>query len=252
MNHDLFNAVQNRDGAALATMAGHARNTTENVIDQEAARLVDKLFNQLKLVFPAAGQTALKSDAHETAAKRQWIAAFAEGGIRSLDQLTAGMRQARASTSPFWPSPGLFVSWCKDSSTILGVSIEEAMAEFHRYNRDRGLATSPEKFNWSKPVLYWVVTDARQAMLQRCLSESEVESFITRKLSEWAKKVAAGEQIPDPVQMLESKSRPAAYQPSANDYEYRYMPNAAHMGSVTPAQWLQAEYQRRKELGLTK
>lgn len=250
MNHELFNAVQNRDGAALASMAGHARNTTENVIDQEAARLVDKLFNQLKLVFPAAGQTALKSDAHETAAKRQWIAAFAEGGIRSLDQLSAGMRQARASTSPFWPSPGLFVSWCKDSCTVLGISTDDAMDEFHRYNRDRGMYSSPEKFNWTKPVLYWVVTDARQAMLQRCLSESEVETFITRKLSEWAKKVAAGETIPDPVQMIESKPRPAAHQPSPKDYEYQYMPNAAHMGNVTPAQWLLAEYRRRKELGL--
>lgn len=250
MKNEIYEAIQNRDGLLLARMAGKEQPASNNVINLEAARLVDKLFNQLKLVFPAAEQTALKSEAHETAAKRQWTAAFAEGGIRTLEQLSAGMRHARASTSPFWPSPGQFVSWCKDSTTVLGVTTEEAMTEFHRYNRDRGLFTSPERFNWSKPVLYWVITDARQAMIQRCMSESEVETFITRKLNDWSKKVAAGEQVPDPVQMIESKPRAAAHQPSPKDYEYQYMPNAAHMGSVTPAQWLLEEYKRRKAMGL--
>ncbi|WP_264768732.1 replication protein P, partial [Klebsiella pneumoniae] len=73
------------------------------------------LFKQLKQLFPAAEQTNLKTAQQETDAKRQWIAAFAEGGIRTREQVSAGMRHARASESPFWPSPGQFIKWCKDS-----------------------------------------------------------------------------------------------------------------------------------------
>ncbi|EJL80964.1 replication protein P [Pantoea sp. GM01] len=251
MNRDLFDAVQNRNGVALASMANQGQPTGDNVVNLEAARLVDKLFNQLKLVFPAAEQTALKSDAHETAAKRQWTAAFAEGGIRTLEQLSAGMRHARASTSPFWPSPGQFVSWCKDSTTVLGVSLEEAMDEFRRYNRDKGQYTTPEAFSWSKPIMYWLVTEARRAMYQRCMTEPEVENFMSRKMAEWSKKVAAGEQVPNPVQTLDKPIPVQTEQHSFTEaHEHRSMPNAAYLGSVTPAQWLYEEYKRRKASGM--
>lgn len=250
MNRDLFDAVQNRNGAALARMANQGTPSSDNVVNIEAASLVDKLFSQLKLVFPAAEQTALKSEAHETAAKRQWIAAFAEGGIRTIEQLKAGMRQARASTSPYWPSPGQFVAWCKDSSTVLGITLADAMAEFHRYNRDRGMYQSPEKFEWSAPVLYWIVTDARRAMYQRQLSEAEVENFINRKMAEWSKKVAAGEQVPDPVKTIDKPMQVQTEHNPGGSIEHRYMPNAAHLGSITPAQWLHQEYLRRKAAGM--
>ncbi|MBZ4307983.1 phage replication protein, partial [Mycobacterium tuberculosis] len=77
-------------------------------------------FRQLKQIFPASTQTNLRTDAEEKTAKRQWIAAFAENGIRTREQLSAGVRHARASESPFWPSPGQFIKWCKDSGTVLG------------------------------------------------------------------------------------------------------------------------------------
>lgn len=251
MNRDLFEAVQNRDGMALASMANQDKHSADNVVNIEAARLVDKLFSQLKLVFPAAEQTALKSEANETAAKRQWIAAFAEGGISSIEQLKAGMRHARASTSPYWPSPGQFVSWCKDSATVLGVSLEDVMNEFRRYNRDKGQYTTPEAFDWKKPIMYWLVTDARRAMYQRCLSESEVENYLTRKLGEWSKKIAAGEQVPDPVKTLDKPIPVQTEHPTfTGAHEHRCMPNAAHLGAMTPAQWLHEEYKRRKASGM--
>ncbi|MDT1817634.1 replication protein, partial [Acinetobacter baumannii] len=72
----------------------------DNVVNISAERLVDALFKQLKQLFPAAEQTNLKTAQQETDAKRQWIAAFAEGGIRTREQVSAGMRHARASESP--------------------------------------------------------------------------------------------------------------------------------------------------------
>lgn len=81
------------------------RAQQDNVVNISAERLVDALFKQLKQLFPAAEQTNLKTAQQETDAKRQWIAAFAEGGIRTREQVSAGMRHARACESPFWLSP---------------------------------------------------------------------------------------------------------------------------------------------------
>ena len=107
MTTQLMSAIQNRDGEAMARMSGGY--DPKSVINIEAENLVDSLFRQLKQIFPAASQTNLKTDADEKTAKRQWIAAFSENGIRTREQLSAGVRHARASASPFWPSPGQFI-----------------------------------------------------------------------------------------------------------------------------------------------
>ncbi|POP42537.1 replication protein [Superficieibacter electus] len=251
----LFNAIQNRDGDALSQMSGTDRqyHGNDNVVNITAERLVDALFKQLKQLFPAAEQTNLKTAEQEVSAKQQWIASFAEGGIRTREQVSAGMRHARASESPFWPSPGQFIKWCKDSKTVLGIGTEDVMAEFHRYAKEKGLhAGGPERFPWRHPVLYWIVCDTRRAMYQRQLSEAEVEKLAAKKLDEWAKKVSAGEKIPDPIASLEVRREPmqTSHNPGAGDHEYRYMPNAAVLGSMTPAQWLMEEYRRRKANGM--
>lgn len=122
MKPELYRAINNRDGEAMASMAGgnpeHGR-----VVNSDAERLVDALFMQLKQIFPAATQTNLRSDADERVAKQQWIAAFSENGIRTRDQLSAGVRHARASESPFWPSPGQFIKWCKDIGAVAQADI---------------------------------------------------------------------------------------------------------------------------------
>ncbi len=196
--NNVFNAIQNRDSDALARLTGSDRQYagSDNVVNISAERLVDALFKQLKQLFPAAEQTNLKTPAQETAAKQQWIAAFAEGGIRTREQVSAGMRHARASESPFWPSPGQFIKWCKDSKMVLGVSIDDVMGEFHRYAKEKSLQPGgPERFPWRHPVMYWIVCDTRRAMYQRQLSEVEVEKHARKLLEEWAAKVAAVHQV---------------------------------------------------------
>ena len=256
MTMQLMAAIQNRDGEAMARMSGG--NDPKNVINIEAENLVDSLFRQLKQIFPAASQTNLKTDADEKTAKRQWIAAFSENGIRSREQLSAGVRHARASESPFWPSPGQFIKWCKDSTAVLGVGIADVMGEFHRYSRDKSLHSGgAENFPWSHPVMYWVVTETRRVMYQRQLSEVETEKYAAKKLEEWALKVASGESIPKPVIAIEYRdevipmshaSRDVGYHPEGKSFGC--MPSAASLGALTPAQWLWEEYLRGKERGL--
>lgn len=230
-------------------VAAHAQQQQDNGWKQ-AASLFNSIFEQLRATFPASA-TSFKSQSDIDNFRQQWVKSFMENGITTMQQIDAGMRHARQQESPYMPSPGKFVSWCKDSTTVLGVSLEEAMDEFRRYNRDKGQYITPEAFSWSKPIMYWLVTEARRAMYQRCMTEPEVENFMSRKMAEWSKKVAAGEQVPNPVQTLDKPIPVQTEQRSFTEaHEHRSMPNAAYLGSVTPAQWLYEEYKRRKASGM--
>ncbi len=144
-------------------------------------------FKQLETTVSGGSINQPEDSEQEVAAKQQWIAAFAEG-IRTREQVSAGMRHARASESPFWPSRE-FIKWCKDSKMVLGVTIDDVMAEFHRYSKEKSLYHGgPERFPWRHPVMYWVVCDTRRAMYQRQLSEIEVEKHARRLLDDWAKR----------------------------------------------------------------
>lgn len=225
----------------------------QNSSSQQTTTIVNELFRQLRAAFPAC-MANFKTQADVDEFRRQWLLAFAENGINSLKQIERGMRIARQQQRPFMPSPGQFIAWCNEGavqdSGLPG--IDEIMVEFRRYNRDKGFYDSPEAFPWAHPVMYWIVCDTRRAMYQRCLSDSDVESYAARKLSEWAKKVSKGECIPSPVKALpDAVQEPQkAFNSTGGDHEFRYMPNSAVLGAVTPAQWMLAEYKRRKALGM--
>lgn len=201
MSKQLMSAVASRDGATLAKMYGSQPANLQSIVNPEAADLVDSLFTSLKQVFPAASQTNLRNPADENAAKQQWIAAFAENGIRSREQLSAGMQHARASESPFWPSPGQFIAWCKQGA-IRASGLPDA-AELYAmvmdYAKRRGLYASPEAFPWSSNAAYWMVTKLYSEMRGLNLSESELLKHCGKELAAMAKRVEANEPIPAPV-----------------------------------------------------
>ncbi|MFC7777696.1 replication protein P [Pantoea sp. GCM10028869] len=174
-------------------------------VDSSVEQLVDILFRSLKLVFPASISTTLKDPRDEAAAKRQWIAAFVENGITSKQELSAGMRRARASGSPFWPSPGQFISWCKDGeSGAAGLPDEHALYDMvMRYSARRGLYDSPEAYPWQANAHYWMVTNLYSQMRGKCLSESELRGKCRTELHKMAKRIKAGEYIPPPRVQVE-------------------------------------------------
>ncbi|BEL75329.1 Replication protein P [Serratia marcescens] len=178
------------------------------VVNGNAEKLVDLLFTNLMQVFPAAKQTALSTPAEVAAAKRQWILAFAENGITSVEQLQAGMRMARQQESDFWPSCGKFIGWCKTGAALnAGLpSVDEVEAEFKRYSANRG-HVRPEDFNWSAPVMYWIVIDVRHQMLQYNHTESEIRKSIQQHLNRWAKRLAKGERVPTPAPQIAYKQQ---------------------------------------------
>ncbi|EAY9153247.1 phage replication protein, partial [Salmonella enterica] len=208
MKPELYRAINNRDGAAMASIAGgnpeHGR-----VVNSDAERLVDALFMQLKQIFPAATQTNLRSDADERVAKQQWIAAFSENGIRTRKQLSAGMQKARSSQSPFWPSPGQFISWCREGSGALGVSVDDIMGEYWRWRKLVFRYPTSEQFPWrdKNPLYYHVCLELRRRGTEGQLSEKELIRAAGDILHDWEKRALAGKPIPPVRRALSAPSR---------------------------------------------
>ncbi|EPB9884048.1 replication protein P [Yersinia enterocolitica] len=202
MSNRLLKVIENQDASALARMSGPA--PAENVIgivNPEAEKMVDRLFKSLKQVFPAASQTNLRSQSDEDAAKKQWIAAFAENGIRSLEQIQAGMQYARANGSPFWPSPGQFITWCKQGATrAAGLpDADELFDMVMDYAKRRDMFSSAEAFPWPSNPAYWMVTKIYSQQRVQGLSEQNLRKRCGKELTEMSKRIEAGEPIPAPV-----------------------------------------------------
>ncbi|WP_312839309.1 replication protein P [Pantoea piersonii] len=209
---NLVSAIQNRDASALARLAGDGPQPVDRGVHEGVERLVDALFNNLKQVFPASVSTAWRNPNDEAAAKRQWIAAFAEDGISSKQQLSAGMKQARSSGSPFLPSPGQFIAWCKEGTSLAaGLPDEDSLYDMvMTYCARRGLYQSPEAYPWEANSDYWMVTGLYSMMRAQGLSEPELRIKCRGELRKMAARIEAGEQIPPPRAQLEKLHMPVS------------------------------------------
>lgn len=207
----LVSAIQNRDSSALARMAGNGPQPVDRGVHEDVERLVDALFINLKQVFPASVSTAWKNPNDEAAAKRQWIAAFAENGIHNRQQLSAGMREARASGSPFLPSPGEFIAWCKKGSfATAGLPDEDALYSLvMTYCAKRGGYVTAEDYPWVSNAEYWMVTGLYSMMRANNLSESELRVKCRSELRKMSQRIEGGEEIPEPRKQLLKLSIPS-------------------------------------------
>lgn len=175
------------------------------LVDSNAERLVDTLFASLKVIFPASFSTVLKHPRDEATAKRQWVAAFIENGFTSGHQLSAGMKCARASVSPFWPTPGQFISWCRKGDYVAaGLPDEDALYDMViEYCARRGLYHSPEAYPWQDNTHYWMVTNLYSQMTSHNLSEGELRKACEKELEKMSRRIREGESIPPPRAQLE-------------------------------------------------
>ena len=194
----------------LITTNNKHLNQRPKVIDEIETQF-NKIFIDLKAVFPAI-TTVIKTQSDLDAFKKQWLLAFAENGITKLKQFEIGMSKARQQKNPFIPSPGQFISWCQEGTAQdLGLpTVQRVMREFYKYNRELGYSCqTAEEFNWSHPVMYWIVTDLRKHMYQYRQSEFEIEQRAELLINKWAKKLSNGEIIPKIRVQIENKASTA-------------------------------------------
>ncbi|CAM4009261.1 MULTISPECIES: replication protein P [Lelliottia] len=193
---------------------------------QQVAQIINGLFVQLAAAFPASLVNRSQEDLNEI--RRQWVMAFQENGITTLEQVAAGMRVARRQEKPFLPSPGQFVAWCKEERCLLGITVDELMTEYWKWRRLVFRYPTSEQYPWSAPVLYHICIELRRQSTDRQMTGKELHQAAAKCLSSWEKRISEGKPIP-PVR--------------------RAIAAPVKASGPTPAEMLKAQYEQRKGAG---
>ncbi len=160
--------------------------------NQPIANIVNQTLKQLVAVKPA-WKAALGNSEQVAAWKRAWTLAFAQHGIRTIQQLELGITQAQRDPSPFMPSVGQFIEWCNPAA----LSTEQIMDAFSRMIERK------------KPL-----NDIEHATRLKCgfqcknhLSHDKALSLFSVNMKAFAAKAARGEHIPSiDTPLLENKA----------------------------------------------
>ncbi|MFV8801322.1 replication protein P [Yersinia sp. LJYL362] len=195
---NVVTAIQNRDGQSLQQM--YAADKPKKQVPEQAAQIFNELFRQLKAAFPAL-MTSIKDQSDLNELRRQWVLAFIENGITSIDQVNAGMKIARQQATPFLPSPGQFIAWCKQGATrAAGLpDADELYDMVMDYAKRRDMFSSAEAFPWPSNPAYWMVTKLYSQQRVQGLSEQDLRKRCGKELADMSKRIEAGEPIPAPV-----------------------------------------------------
>ncbi|HEI6738517.1 TPA: DNA replication protein [Yersinia enterocolitica] len=195
---NVVTAIQNRDGQSLQQM--YAADKPKQQVPEQAADIFNELFRQLKAAFPAL-MTSIKDQRDLNELRRQWVLAFIENGITNMDQVDAGMKIARQQATPFLPSPGQFIAWCKQGATrAAGLpDADELYDMVMDYAKRRDMFSSAEAFPWPSNPAYWMVTKLYSQQRVQGLSEQDLRKRCGKELADMSKRIEAGEPIPAPV-----------------------------------------------------
>ncbi|EEW2604139.1 phage replication protein [Escherichia coli] len=196
---------------------------------QQVAQIINGVFSQLLATFPASLANRDQNELNEI--RRQWVLAFRENGITTMEQVNAGMRVARRQERPFLPSPGQFVAWCKQSGGALGITVDQVITEYWDWRNRSFEFTSSEHFPWSQPVMYHICVELRHRSTERQLTHGELAREAGDLLDMWERRVTEGKPVP-PV-------RRAIAAPAVEH-------------GPTPIQLLQAKYNRNKSNGMVR
>ncbi|WP_435890580.1 replication protein P [Escherichia coli] len=169
---------------------------------QQVAQIINGVFSQLLATFPASLANRDQNELNEI--RRQWVLAFRENGITTMEQVNAGMRVARRQNRPFLPSPGQFVAWCREEASVTAglPNASELVDMVYEYCRKRGLYPDAESYPWKSNAHYWLVTNLYQNMRANALTDAELRRKAADELSCMTARINRGEAIPEPVKQL--------------------------------------------------
>ena len=150
-----------------------------------------KLVSEVGIGTVAAGVTKAKAD--------HVVVAGHDGGTGASP--LSSVKHARASESPFWPSPGQFIAWCKQGATrAAGLpDADELYDMVMDYAKRRDMFSSAEAFPWPSNPAYWMVTKLYSQQRVQGLSEQDLRKRCGKELTDMSKRIEAGEPIPAPV-----------------------------------------------------
>ena len=178
------------------------------LVNETAERLVNRVFEQLLASCPRLSYYTAEQVA---TAKQQWILGFAENGITTVEQVKQGMKALRAKEDDFVPSVGKFIGWCKVVDyTQLGLPTLEKLLKRLNYFAAYGLEEA-DKFTFKNDAEYWLITDLYRRERRYLWQESTLRSQAEQALLKMAKRIQAGENIPERAKAIE---KPKEYIPA--------------------------------------
>lgn len=178
------------------------------LVNETAERLVNRVFEQLLASCPRLSYYTAEQVA---TAKQQWILGFAENGITTVEQVKQGMKALRAKEDDFVPSVGKFIAWCKviDYETLGLPSLEQLLKRLNHF-AFFGLEEA-DKFSFKNDAEYWLITDLYRRERRYLWQESTLRNQAEQALLKMAKRVQAGENIPERAKAIE---KPKEYIPA--------------------------------------
>ena len=178
------------------------------LVNETAERLVNRVFEQLLASCPRLSYYTAEQVA---TAKQQWILGFAENGITTVEQVKQGMKALRAKEDDFVPSVGKFIGWCKVVDyTQLGLPTLEKLLKRLNHFAAYGFEDA-DKFSFKNDAEYWLITDLYRRERRYLWQESTLRSQAEQALLKMAKRIQAGENIPERAKAIE---KPKEYIPA--------------------------------------
>lgn len=210
-------AVRCKNGGELSKLINkhNVDNHERGVSDDQRNKvegMVDLLFIRLRQAFPAS-VAAFKNPEVEEETKKQWVITFIREGIVNQKQFAAGVRHAFRADSPYWPSVGQFIAWCREGELEESglPNIEELEREVMKYNGEKHFIDDPTQYPWPSPAVYWMVIDLSARQHRHQWDYKSLRKACEEELKKMAKRIVSGEKIPEPRVAIASKTeyRPA-------------------------------------------
>ena len=121
------------------------------------------------------------------------------------------MKALRAKEDDFVPSVGKFIGWCKVVDyTQLGLPTLEKLLKRLNHFSAYGLEEA-DKFTSKNDAEYWLITDLYRRERRYLWQESTLRSQAEQALLKMAKRIQAGENIPERAKAIE---KPKEYIPA--------------------------------------
>lgn len=216
---NIAQALEGVDRTHLVRMGGDVPKNAPQAQTGGESLIFNELFRQLRVMFPGSlANIREQSDLNEF--RRQWLLAFAENGITTMAQVSAGLRIARQQERPFLPSPGQFVTWCQEGEGVAhGLPTSAELYDMVvTYNAKKYRYPSPEAFPWPSNACYWMVTRLSDRMRNLAMTDAELRKECVKSLRSMVKRIDAGIEIPAPVATI-----PELYTPASADTAKRFL-----------------------------
>lgn len=168
---------------------------------QRAEATINWLFQELKNIF-SGWKYSFETEADFLSAKQTWLRVLAKEKITRA-QLNRGLSKAEESKSQFWPSVGLFVSWCHDEDYhALGLPNEaELIARLKSFS---GYAKYDEhKFKYRSKAEYCLLSTLHNKYWNK--REEDLLNAAPKALKDAVEKVKSGYEFPEIPVAIEQK-----------------------------------------------